>query len=140
MQNFKQNTQTELSAHSLDVNSNEALVAFLKPFDVVISAVPYFLNLKVTQAAIAAQTHMVDMGGNTDLVFEQRKLSETAQKQGVTILPDCGLAPGMANIVAAHLIQQFDTVDSVKIRVGGLPRGEVLAMASKNPLTMLGLA
>jgi lysine 6-dehydrogenase len=84
--------------------------------------VPYFLNLQVTEAAIAAKTHMVDMGGNTDLVFEQRKLDAQAKAAGVTILPDCGLAPGMANIIAAHGIAQMDQVESLKIRVGGLPQ------------------
>lgn len=111
-----------LTFHSVDAINLKALSAFLEPYDVLISAVPYFLNLAVSEAAITSRTHMVDMGGNTDLVFEQRKLNEKAQQAGITILPDCGLAPGMANILAAHAIQQFDTVDSVKIRVGGLPQ------------------
>ncbi len=122
MKPHQKNSQAELSAHSLDVTNHAALVDFLTPYDVVISAVPYFLNLKVTKAAIEAKTHMVDMGGNTDLVFEQRKLHDEAKAQGVTILPDCGLAPGMANIIAAHGIQQLDSVETVQIRVGGLPQ------------------
>lgn len=115
-------SEKRLSAHALDVTSEEELTRFLASYDVVISAVPYFLNLKVTEAAIASKTHMVDMGGNTDLVFEQRKLHEQARAAGVTIFPDCGLAPGMANIVAAHGIGQFDAVNKVQIRVGGLPQ------------------
>lgn len=113
---------TQLVAYQVDVSDVEPLTDFLKLYDVVISAVPYFLNLRVTQAAIAAKTHMVDMGGNTDLVFEQRQYSDQAAAQDVTILPDCGLAPGMANIIAAHGIAQFDSLQSVQIRVGGLPQ------------------
>ncbi|HEY9687462.1 MAG TPA: saccharopine dehydrogenase C-terminal domain-containing protein [Coleofasciculaceae cyanobacterium] len=116
------NSMTTLSAFEVDVTDPDQLTDFLALYDVVISAVPYFLNLRVTEAAIAAKTHMVDMGGNTDLVFEQRKLDAQAKQAGVTILPDCGLAPGMANIIAAHGIAQMDQVESLKIRVGGLPQ------------------
>ncbi len=106
----------------VDVTNHTQLVDFLKEVDVVVSAVPYFLNLEVTRAAIEAKTHMIDMGGNTDLVWEQRKLSDLAKTAGVTILPDGGLAPGMANLLAVHGMQQLDETDTVKIRVGGLPQ------------------
>lgn len=121
----KSKTSNSLITGKIDVNDHPALVEVLTDYDVVVSAVPYFLNLKITQAAIEAKTHMTDMGGNTDLVFEQRKLNEDAIKNDVTILPDCGLAPGLANMIAAHGIQQFDTVDTVEIRVGGLPQHPV---------------
>ncbi len=123
MQHLLPATDGKLSVTTLDVTSHDALVAFLQPYDAVISAVPYFLNLGITHAAIDSGTHLVDMGGNTDLVWQQRKLDEKARAAGVTVLPDCGLAPGMANIIAAHGIAQFDgPVDSVRIRVGGLPQ------------------
>src|SRR6185437_15349305 len=48
--------------------------------DVVVSCVPYFLNLKLAQAAIAAKAHWVDLGGNTEIVLEELKLSEKAKK------------------------------------------------------------
>ncbi|MBY0405672.1 MAG: saccharopine dehydrogenase NADP-binding domain-containing protein, partial [Cyanobacteria bacterium] len=109
-------------AKQIDVKNQTALIDFLKPFDVLISAVPYFFNFNITQAAIASKTHMVDMGGNTDLVFKQRTLTQEAQTAGVTILPDAGLAPGMANILAVHAINQLENVNTVQIRVGGLPK------------------
>ncbi len=115
-------TRDVLKPVQLDVTHQAALIEFLKPYDVVVSAVPYFLNLAITDAAIASQTHMVDMGGNTDLVFAQRERDQAAREAGVTILPDCGLAPGMANILAAHGIKQLNQVDAVHIRVGGLPQ------------------
>jgi lysine 6-dehydrogenase len=40
----------------------------------------------------------------------------------VTVIPDCGVAPGMVNILAEHGIRQLDTVESVRIYVGGLPQ------------------
>ena len=44
------------------------------------------------------------------------------REEEVTVVPDCGLAPGMVNILAEYGIRQLDTVDSVKIFVGGLPQ------------------
>jgi lysine 6-dehydrogenase len=88
---------------------------------VVISAVPYFLNLSLTRAAIEAGVSFCDLGGNTDLVREQESLDERARDADVTIVPDCGLAPGMANVLAAGGIARLDRADEVHIRVGGLP-------------------
>ena len=44
-----------------------------------------------------------------------------AQKKGITVIPDCGLAPGMVNILAEYAIRRLDQVDSVRIFVGGIP-------------------
>jgi len=91
-------------SYHVDASSFEGLTAFLKPLDGVLSAVPYFLNVKVTEAAIEAQTHMVDLGGNTDVVLEQHTLSEKAKKAGATIIPDCGLMPGLGNVFAVYAL------------------------------------
>jgi lysine 6-dehydrogenase len=66
--------------------------------------------------------HFCDLGGNTDIVFEQKNLDAKARAKGITIVPDCGLAPGMVNILAQHGIDQMDSTDEVKIFVGGLPQ------------------
>jgi lysine 6-dehydrogenase len=113
---------TGINAQSVNVEDHDAVIAFLTLVDVLVSAVPYFYNERLTDAAIAAGSHMVDMGGNTDLVFRQRKRSDAAAAAGVTILPDAGLAPGLANIIAAHAIGQMDHVEALRIRVGGLPQ------------------
>ena len=55
------------------------------------------------------------------MVEKQFKLSQKAKNAGVGIIPDCGLAPGMASVVAAHAIGKFDKVNALEIRVGGLP-------------------
>jgi lysine 6-dehydrogenase len=65
---------------------------------------------------------MVDLGGNNDVVAAQRTLSKQAEGAGVSIIPDCGLAPGMASILVAWGLKRFNWVDSVEIRVGGLPQ------------------
>lgn len=108
-------------AERLDASNEPRLADRLRGYDVVISAVPYFLNLQLTRAAIEARVSFCDLGGNTDLVREQERLDAEAKAAGVTIVPDCGLAPGMANVLAAAAIARLDRADAVHIRVGGLP-------------------
>lgn len=105
-----------------DVGDESRLVESLRGSSGLVSAVPYFLNIAVTKIAIAARVPMVDMGGNTDVVFQQRALDDEAKAAGIGIIPDQGLAPGLAGILAAHAIGEFDLVESVKMRVGGLPQ------------------
>ncbi|HEY7726941.1 MAG TPA: saccharopine dehydrogenase C-terminal domain-containing protein, partial [Candidatus Eisenbacteria bacterium] len=57
----------------------------------------------------------------TDIVREQERLDAEAREAGVTIVPDCGLAPGMANVLAVAGIGRLERADEVHIRVGGLP-------------------
>ena len=108
-------------AETMDVTRESRLVERLRGYDVVISAVPYFLNLELTRAAIQAGVSFCDLGGNTDVVRAQEALNDEAADADITIVPDCGLAPGMANVLAAAGIARLDKADAVHIRVGGLP-------------------
>jgi lysine 6-dehydrogenase len=106
----------------LDVRDKEAVLALMRETDAVMSAIPYYLNFDLATLAVEAGVHFSDLGGNTEIVFQQKTLDEEAKKKGITVIPDCGLAPGMVNILAEHAIKQLDTVDSVRIFVGGLPQ------------------
>lgn len=106
----------------LDVRNSEGVRALMRESDAVMSAIPYYFNLDLARHAAETGVHFCDLGGNTDIVFEQKKLDLIAREKGITIVPDCGLAPGMVNILAQLGIDQLDTVDEVKIFVGGLPQ------------------
>ena len=106
----------------LDVRDREAVLAVMRESDAVMSAIPYYFNLSLAECAVQAGVHFCDLGGNTEIVFQQKALAERAAEQGVTIVPDCGVAPGMVNILAQHGISQLDAVESVRIYVGGLPQ------------------
>ncbi len=106
----------------LDASSEEAVYNVLKDYDSCISCVTYKYNPVITKAAIRANCHMVDLGGNNDVVNSQLEMDTEAKEAGVIIVPDCGLAPGMVSVLTADGITKFDKVDSVKIRVGGLPQ------------------
>ncbi len=106
----------------LDVREREAVLAVMRESDAVMSAIPYYFNLELARLAVEAGVHFCDLGGNTEIVFQQKQLDARARQQGVTIVPDCGLAPGMVNILSEHGITQMDKVRSVRIYVGGLPQ------------------
>lgn len=109
----------------LDVTNLIDVASLMEGNSVVISAVPYMFNLDLARTAIESGCNFCDLGGNTDIVHQELNLNDEAVKQGVTIIPDCGLAPGMANVVTAFIIGEFESVDSAKIRVGGLPMNPV---------------
>jgi lysine 6-dehydrogenase len=106
----------------LDVTDMPAVSAAFQGQAAVMSAIPYYYNGPMAKAAVDAGCHFSDLGGNTDIVLEQKKLHSKALAKGLSVIPDCGLAPGMVNILAAEGIRRLDRADKVKIYVGGLPQ------------------
>lgn len=106
----------------VDVRDKAAVLAVMRESDATMSAIPYYFNLDLARLAVEAGTHFCDLGGNTEIVFQQKDLDGAAKAKGITVIPDCGLAPGMVNILAQHGIEQMDKVRSVRIYVGGLPQ------------------
>ncbi len=105
-----------------DAGDLKRMSELMMPCDVALSCVPYFFNLGLARAAVATKTHFCDLGGNNDVVRAELALSAKARKAGVTLVPDCGLAPGMVSILAADGFSRLDQTDAIHIRVGGLPR------------------
>jgi len=107
---------------TLDVRDHAAVLGAMRECDAVMSAIPYYFNYDMARLAVEAGVHFCDLGGNTEIVFQQKELDAAAKEKNITIIPDCGLAPGMVNILAEYGIQQLDETKSVKIFVGGLPQ------------------
>jgi lysine 6-dehydrogenase len=106
----------------LDLNDGPAVQAQVAHVDCVCCAAPYFFNATLTKLAIEAGKHFCDLGGNTDIVFQQKAMHDHAVRKGVSVVPDCGVAPGMVNILAGEGIRRLDQADAVRIYVGGLPQ------------------
>jgi len=106
----------------LDAKSGPRLRKLMRGHDAVMNALPYYFNYPVAKAAVTMGLHCADLGGNTEIVQKQKTLHAAARKKHVSVIPDCGLAPGMVNIIAAEGIRQVGDADSVKIFVGGLPQ------------------
>lgn len=107
-------------AEKVDAKKRADLVKAFSKVDSVISAVSYTVNVLHTEVAIEASTHMCDLGGGWTVVEKQLEMNEQAKDAGITVVPDCGLAPGMVSVLARHGIEHLDRIESVKIRVGGL--------------------
>jgi lysine 6-dehydrogenase len=111
-----------LTPKQVDANDRAAVQELMDGVAATMSAFPYYFNLQMATAAVDAGSHFCDLGGNTEIVMQQKELAERARAQGVSLIPDCGLAPGMVNILAEHGIRQLDRPRAVRIKVGGLPQ------------------
>jgi lysine 6-dehydrogenase len=112
----------KVTAKQIDVKNHAATVALMRGHASAISCVNYWLNEDLARAAIEAGTNFCDLGGNNDVVAAELALDAEARAKGVSIIPDCGLAPGMVAVLAAHGAGRFERIDEIHIRVGGLPQ------------------
>ena len=111
-----------ITARRADASDHAAMVEQFRGHDSVISCVNYWYNEALSKAAIETGANFCDLGGNNYVVDSQLALDEEAKAAGVSIIPDCGLAPGMVSILAMHGAAKFDRIDEIHIRVGGLPQ------------------
>src|SRR5881392_4067073 len=109
---------TRLTTLLLDVNDAAALRDAMRGRFAVLSAAPYHLTVKVAEAARELGVHYLDL---TEDVASTRRIRELSGGAGTAFIPQCGLAPGFISIVAADLGAKFDSLDSVRMRVGALP-------------------
>lgn len=109
-------------AMAVDVRDERAVHAAIKGHVVALSCVPYFFNLGITQAAIAAGVSFCDLGGNTDIVRQQHGLNAEAKRARVRIVPDCGMGPGMGNTLGVYAMSLLDHAEHVYLYDGGIPQ------------------
>lgn len=109
-------------AAQVDAMDEASLKAFLADVDVVVSCVPYWMHPRIAAAAIEGGAGMVDLGGNTEITLETLALDERAKAAGVSVIPDCGLAPGLVNNIGAWLLDNLDVAESIKLYCGVLPQ------------------
>lgn len=119
---LQQGADARLIPMALDVRDEQAVRSAFAQCDGVLSAIPYYFNGTLARLAVDGGVHFADLGGNTAIVQQQRQLDTAARAKGISVIPDTGLAPGMVNVIAQHGIDQFETVESVKLYVGGLPQ------------------
>ncbi len=114
--------RTICAAYQVDALDPEALGKFLEPVDVVVSCVPYWMHPRIAAVAIRHKTNMVDMGGDTSVAWETLKLDDLAKAEGVSIVPDSGLAPGLVNDLGNYIFENLPDVESIRLYCGGLPQ------------------
>jgi len=104
----------------LDARDTSKIAEFLKKnkVDAIVSSLPYYCNVPIAKLAAEHNLHYFDL---TEDVQTTRAVEELAKNAKSAFVPQCGLAPGFISIIANDLMQNFPTLDTVKMRVGALP-------------------
>ncbi|HET9960843.1 MAG TPA: saccharopine dehydrogenase C-terminal domain-containing protein [Nitrospiraceae bacterium] len=105
---------------ALDVRNAEVVAEYVLAhrIDALASGLPYFCNPTVAEVARVRQVHYFDLTEDVDVTRHVKKVSAGADR---AFVPQCGLAPGFISIVTNDLMQHFESLDTVKMRVGALP-------------------
>jgi saccharopine dehydrogenase-like NADP-dependent oxidoreductase len=113
---------------------DQALATLVKPFDLVVGALPSLLGFDRLRALIELKKNIVDISFFAE---DALALNDLAKQNNVTALVDFGLAPGISNLFAGHFVNQFDHVDSFACKVGGVPVERIKPFEYKAPFAPL---
>ena len=106
----------------IDTTDYKDLVGKIRGYDMVLGALPGDYGFMSIKAAIEAGANMVDISYTVEDPLE---LDAAAKEKGVTVVPDCGVAPGLSNILVGYAASRLDTVKTAHFMVGGIPEKPV---------------
>jgi saccharopine dehydrogenase-like NADP-dependent oxidoreductase len=112
---------TGVATRKIDAANFSQLESALGEYQTVISALSFHHNPAVAEAALAAGTNYFDLTEDVETTERVRVIAHNA-RPGQIFMPQCGLAPGFISIIAYHLAQAFDSLDTLRMRVGALPQ------------------
>jgi saccharopine dehydrogenase-like NADP-dependent oxidoreductase len=107
-----------VEAFSASVATKDDLGRALDGMEAVVSAAPFAANPQIAETAAEKGVHYVDL---TEDVKVTRFVKELADKSEIAFVPQCGVAPGFVSLAGVHIINQFDDIDTLTLRVGALP-------------------
>lgn len=113
--------QSGVDTRTVDVEDTLQLSGAMADRDAVISALSYRFNPSVAQAALVAGASYFDLTEDIETTRRVRAIANDAKPEQIFV-PQCGLAPGFISIIANHLTKEFDTLETVRMRVGALPQ------------------
>ena len=112
-------TFNQIARKAVDLSDSRQLRKTIWGSDLVINALPGYMGNVTLKSIIEEKLNVVDIAFSPEDPFE---LDELAKTMGVTAVVDCGVAPGLSNIIMGHYHRQMERVDSFECLVGGLPR------------------
>lgn len=109
-----------LHAHTLDVSNEQALRKFCETHNItaLVNCLPYYASFHMPIVAKECHLHYFDVSEDVALA---KVVAQGAMAAKHAFIPSCGLAPGIVSIIAQDLISQFDSLETVRLRVGALP-------------------
>ncbi len=124
----------------VDAKDDKQVRTYFEQADVVVSAVPWQMNMRLIQLALDAQRSFIDMGNDPEWFWNEfRKRDEEAKKAHIALVPDCGLAPGMVNHLGLYCMEQMDECHTIRLRCGGLPQRPIPPIGYKLVFNMIGV-
>jgi lysine 6-dehydrogenase len=114
-----------------NLDDSELLKKLVVDFDIIVSAVPGFMGYKTLETVINEGKNVVDISFMPEDFME---LSKLAVSKGVTAIADCGVAPGMPNLIAGYYNEIMD-IQSLEYVVGGLPKVKTYPFYYKAPFS-----
>lgn len=111
----------KLRSFQVDVRDINVLEPILRGSQCVVGCASPEVNPLLAQACLEQSIHFCDLGGNDEIVEKELKLNELAQQKSLWIVPNCGLAPGLVNVLCLEGIMQFDEIEAAHLRVGDVP-------------------
>jgi saccharopine dehydrogenase-like NADP-dependent oxidoreductase len=103
---------------TINTKDYHALVVQLSGYDLVLGALPGDFGWTALKAGLEGGIDMLDVSFTPE---DPTSLDEEAKKKGVTIIPDCGVAPGLSNIIVGYASSKLDKVKTAHVMVGGIP-------------------
>lgn len=110
-----------LRSFQVDARDMSVLSQIVQGSDCVISCVPSEFNPGLAELCLDVGVDFCDLGGNDALVKKELALDERAREKSVWIVPNCGLAPGLINVLCLYGIDQLDRTEAAHLRVGDVP-------------------
>ncbi len=111
----------KLQSYQVDARDRAAIAPILGGADCVVGAGSGPVGPMLASLALDHGVHYCDLGGPASMLGAEPALADRAREVGRWIVPGCGLAPGLVNVLCLHGIEQFEYVHSASIRVGDLP-------------------
>ncbi len=102
-----------------DLSNKEMIKDIIEEFDLVIGALPGFMGYETLRTVIETGKNVVDISFFSEDPFT---LDELAKEKGVTAIVDCGVAPGLSNLILGHVYSILDSTSNFLCYVGGLPQ------------------
>jgi len=105
---------------TLDAVNSKELSTFIKKnaIETIVSSLPYYCNIAVAKIAKELNVNYFDLTEDTQTT---KTITELSQQATSAFVPQCGLAPGFISVVANELMERFQDLDTIKMRVGALP-------------------
>ncbi len=121
-----------LSLRKADLSAEGSITSLAKDFDVLVGALPGWMGYRALREVIVAGKNYCDISFMPE---NARELDSLAREKGVCAVVDCGVAPGVANLMVGTSHRKLERTDSVLIMVGGLPRQRILPWEYKAPFS-----